>query len=163
MVEFIDDNGRVFGLVNVIDLLVVLVVLAVLAARIALVVGSNEPESEPEPETTTATVEVRISGIQSYVASSIPQAGPLEAGNVSRITNRTVRPQEVVVQNESGDLLVRAHPRLQTALLEVSLPVTETEGDLQFDGSPLEIGRTVSLDFGHLELDGTVTGIETTD
>ncbi|WP_336000623.1 DUF4330 domain-containing protein [Halorientalis halophila] len=57
----IDEEGRLFGRVNVVDALVVLVVLAVVAAGIALVTGGSEPPSsgtdtDAEPETRYATV-----------------------------------------------------------------------------------------------------------
>jgi hypothetical protein len=42
----IDDEGRLFGAINVIDALVVLLVLAVALAGITLVAGSNSVESE---------------------------------------------------------------------------------------------------------------------
>jgi hypothetical protein len=50
----IDDEGRVFGLVNIIDLLVVLVVFAVVAAGAALVLGDDTTEA-PGTNATSVT------------------------------------------------------------------------------------------------------------
>ena len=47
----IDDEGRVFGLVNIIDLLVVLVVFAVVAAGVALLLGDDTAPAPGENET----------------------------------------------------------------------------------------------------------------
>jgi len=55
--EILDEKGRLFGVVNVIDALAVLLVLAVVAAGAALVLGS-EPEPEPEFASTHATLDL---------------------------------------------------------------------------------------------------------
>ena len=47
----IDDEGRVFGLINIIDLLVVLVVFAVVAAGVALVLGDDTSQAPGGNET----------------------------------------------------------------------------------------------------------------
>ncbi|KAB7514641.1 DUF4330 family protein [Halosegnis rubeus] len=57
--ELLDEHGRVFGIVNIIDLLVVLFVLAVAVAGIALVVGSDE-SGEPSEQQVTRTVTVEL-------------------------------------------------------------------------------------------------------
>lgn len=58
--EVIDERGRLFGRVNVIDALVVLVVLAVVAAGVALVSSTGQDEStggsDPAPVTRYATL-----------------------------------------------------------------------------------------------------------
>ena len=50
----IDDEGKLLGLINIVDLLVVLLVLAVGIAGVALVQssGSDQTDTEPEPEPT---------------------------------------------------------------------------------------------------------------
>ncbi|MGM0718641.1 MAG: DUF4330 family protein, partial [Halobacteriota archaeon] len=53
----IDDEGRLFGVINVIDVLVVLFVVAVVVAGAALVF-SDDPEPEPNVETTYATLDL---------------------------------------------------------------------------------------------------------
>ena len=59
--ELIDEEGNLFGIVNVIDALVVLVLVAVLVAGVALVTGGSDP-AEPDaasegPELISGTVE----------------------------------------------------------------------------------------------------------
>ena len=59
--SLIDDEGRIFGLVNIVDVLVVLFVAAVVVAGAALVLSDDpepEPEPEPELETTYATLDL---------------------------------------------------------------------------------------------------------
>lgn len=53
----IDDEGKLFGLINVIDLLALLLVLAVVVAGVALVQSGGDQSTDPEPpETRYATV-----------------------------------------------------------------------------------------------------------
>jgi len=51
--EIIDEKGRLFGVVNVVDALVVLLVLAVVAAGVALVVGGNDSPADAGDENDT--------------------------------------------------------------------------------------------------------------
>jgi hypothetical protein len=55
--KLIDDEGRLFGVVNVIDVLVVLFVVAVVVAGAALVFF-DEPEPEPDVRSTYATLDL---------------------------------------------------------------------------------------------------------
>jgi len=61
----IDDEGRLFGAVNIIDALVVLFVVAVIVAGVALVFG-GDPEPEPDIDSTYATLDL---GTQSDASS----------------------------------------------------------------------------------------------
>ena len=49
----IDEKGRLFGVVNVIDALVLLLLLAVIVAGVALVVGGEDEDPEPDPTAET--------------------------------------------------------------------------------------------------------------
>ncbi|WP_340100760.1 DUF4330 domain-containing protein [Salinibaculum salinum] len=154
--EVIDENGRVFGVVNVIDLLVLLLVLAVVAAGVALVLGSGASEAESE----TATITVRADSVQPYVADAVPPVGDLDGGSVTSIENKTVEPATIVTTNSSGDVLVREHPRLKTVTLTVTVDVSQTDGTRVYDEQSLKVGKGVSLDLHTVDLRGNVTAVE---
>ncbi|WP_135806359.1 DUF4330 domain-containing protein [Halorussus marinus] len=153
--DLIDDKGRLFGTVNIIDALAVLLVLAVVAAGAALVLGDDGQQTNTDRQTTT-TVAFEISGVQPYVADAVPE-GPIDSESVAAVENKSVRPTEVVVKDQNGNLHERTHPRKQTVTLELTLNTTETDDGVRFEGEPLEVGRQLKLDFGPVTLDGHVT------
>jgi len=70
--ELIDDEGNLFGVINVIDALAILFVLAVVIAGIALVAAPDDTDStEPEPETETRYATINLGTQPDYVANRI--------------------------------------------------------------------------------------------
>jgi len=171
MTPVIDENGRLFGLVNVIDLLVVLVLVGLAAGSVGLLVtgdtadpgsAGGTADSGPAGEANvTVEMDVRIEEVPPYVAGAIPGEGPVDGGNVLAISNRSVQPQTVYVEHE-GQLLARDHPRLEQVDLTVTVRGQTVAGDVQFQGQPLLVGGTVTLAFPGVEQSATVTGFTVT-
>jgi hypothetical protein len=157
MVEIIDEEGYFLGFINIIDLLVLLLVLAVIVAGSALVFGGTGQQTE------SATIEIRVENVQPYVADAIPDSGPINNGNVTSLENKSVTPATVYVPDQNGELQEQSHPRLKTVELEVTVPVTDTGDELQFDHQSLSVGNRIAIDLGTVELRGNVTRTEYTD
>ncbi|PSP56012.1 hypothetical protein BRC82_02425 [Halobacteriales archaeon QS_1_67_19] len=153
----IDDKGRLFGTINIIDLLAVLLVLGVVAAGAAFVLGADDQSITNQQQT---TVTYQITGVQPYVADAIPE-GPVRTDAIAAVENKTVRPTEVVVQDDAGELHERPHPRKKTVTLRLTLNTTQTDDDIQFEDEPLEVGRDLTLDFGPVTVNGNVTVLNT--
>jgi len=129
----IDDEGRLFGAVNVVDALVVLLVLAVAVAGVALVTGGGSGE------TPTRTVVVDIGQQPNYVADAIKE-GPVETSEVVAV--------ESVTRNGESDSRLR---------LTVTLAVTENADGLPtFADERLYVGRRLQLDLSTTIVGGTV-------
>ncbi|WP_435176501.1 DUF4330 domain-containing protein [Halorussus sp. AFM4] len=154
--DLIDDKGRLFGTVNIIDALAVLLVLAVAAAGTAFVLGADDTESAATQHQTTVTL--RITDVQPYVADAIPE-GPVDTDRIGAVTNKSVRPTEVVVADQNGTLHVRDHPQKRTVTLDVALNTTVENGEPTFAGEQLEVGRQLTLDFGRVTVTGNVTRV----
>jgi len=173
MVALIDEDGRLFGLVNIVDLLVVLVVVAMVAAGWALLSGGEPSVSQPadETENTTTVVTVEADQVQPYVAAAIPN-GTVGGPEVVAVRSKTVEPATVFVPDQNGQLRVREHPRLKTVRLRLELNTTQTEHGVNFmdqrqtgngpvvEERPLRIGAEYRLDISNVTVRGNVTGIE---
>jgi hypothetical protein len=128
--QFIDEKGRIFGRVNIIDALVVLFALAIIVAGVALVFGAddgNQPSPEPnttdQPEYRTLHVTVLATG---------ETATRLESGNITTSgTNATVT-----------DVYRTPGPRVY---LRVALNGTETDDGFLFAGNPVRVGDRLGL------------------
>ncbi len=90
--ELIDDEGRLFGRVNVIDALVVLLIAAVVVAGAAFVL-TDDPAPAPEMNTTYATLD--IGTVSPYVVDAIEEGDAYDPDGAStlRITDVHLTPQ----------------------------------------------------------------------
>lgn len=142
--DILDENGRLFGVVNIVDLLVVLVVIAVAVAGAALVLGGDsEPEPEPEPATAYATVDF---GQQpSNVVAEIN-----EGDSYSPSSDSTATITDVQV-SPTGD-----QPHV-TARVELTGPPSDDL--LEYDGAPPRLGRDVTVATDLYSIDGHIETI----
>jgi hypothetical protein len=143
--ELIDDKGRLFGLVNVIDALVVLFVLAVLVAGVALV----NPFASAEYETRYATV--NFGDQQPFVAEQVDQGDYMALGN----HNVTVRDVHVTPTN-NGNATVHARIKIHGRLE----PTGAGGRAFHFDGSPLRAGDSIEFETAEYSLAGSVRELD---
>ena len=145
-VELIDENGNLFGRVNVIDVLVLLVVLAVVVAGAALVFGQDE-EPEPEPEPTTATVNATLDlGAQpTFVVDAIQEGDAYGPTSLSQL-----RITDVYTTPAGGDTRVVVGVQL----------TGEAAGDsISYDGGPPRLGRTLQIATSAYQVDGQIRAL----
>lgn len=144
--DLIDDNGRLFGLINIIDALVVLLVLAVAVAGIALVTG-QEPDPEPEIASTHATLD--LGSQPQYVVSEINEGDTYRPGGDSQITITDV----YVTPDDNQDRV--------TARVELEGPAN---GDtVEYDGAPPRLGRTLAITTDLYEISGDIRAVGSAD
>jgi hypothetical protein len=165
MAEIIDEDGNLFGVVNIIDALVVLLVVAVLGGGVSLVLSSptSQDTTEPDgPNLTVVDIEYQSANLQPYVVDAISE-GAVPSENVSQIHNKSVTASQVVTQNQSGALLVQQHPVNQTVTLRIGLRVTGQDGEYLYNGQPLEIGSELTLDLGETTVTGNIVAVDPSD
>lgn len=140
--SFIDEDGRLFGLVNIVDTLVILVVVAIAVAGVALVAGSGGGELE----TRYVTVEA---GVQpDHVASQITSGDEFATdGSVGELTITDVyryAPSEVD-SGASGDVGIVIQARVNGTAIESESETAAQTGPIEFGGEPLRFGRSLSI------------------
>ena len=138
--ELIDEDGRLFGVVNVIDALVVLLVLAVAVAGIALLQSSQETPKQPgqSNESTIPTVTqyatIDLGNVPSFVAAHIENGDELTTKN-----GGTVDVTDVYVGPGKGT-------QTRTLLrVKASGPLPDGQTWVTVGKSPLTFGRTLTL------------------
>jgi len=147
----IDDEGRLFGVVNVIDVLVILLVFAMVAAGLALVGGGGTETAE----TRYATID--LGTYPDYVAEQItdgdewtPQGG---RGSLT-VTNVFMAPAG------EGERRVTIRAAINGTATD---PEAGAESPIQFAGTPLRFGRTLTIETNEYVVEGTVTDIGQTE
>lgn len=166
ILDLLDDRGRLFGLVNVVDALVVLLVAAVVVAGVAFVLQPApeppEPSESPEPpETTPIQVTLQMTDVQPYLSDAIREGMSASDGNqtIATITEVERSPSTLIVTDQNGQVLVREHPTREDLSIVARIETHETAGGFTFKEEPVEIGSTITLDLGNVTIDGTVTAL----
>ena len=139
----IDDDGRVFGQVNVIDALVVVLIVAVVVAGAAFVLTDSSP-APPETDTTYATLDV---GPQpAYIVEAINEGDTFSPADRSTLTVTDVQ-----LTPRGNDIGVTLRVELEGRL--------QDDGSLAYNNAPLRLGRTLSIDTDRYQLNGQIRAV----
>ena len=148
--ELLDERGRLFGLINVIDALAVLFALAVVAAGVALVFSG---ESEQESELDTRYVTLDLGTQPDYVTERIDAgdvASPSNAPGNLTITDVYVTP------TGDGAVSVTARARINGRLQDQSNRASPV---FTFAGTSLVLGQQLTVRTDEYSISGTVTAV----
>lgn len=145
--EIIDENGDLFGVVNVVDALVVLLVLAVGAAGVALVTADDpEPEPEPEPpDLATTHVTLDLGQQPDYVVAAIEEGDSFAPTNTSTITIT-----DTYLAPSDGDARV---------VLRAELEGERADETIAYDGAPPRLGRDLTIQTDRYQVGGTIRDV----
>ncbi|SHH68171.1 DUF4330 family protein [Halobaculum gomorrense] len=125
----IDDEGNLFGVVNVVDALVILLVLAVVAAGAAFVL---QPEPEPEaPNTATRNATLDLGTVPQYVVDVINEGDTYSPASNQQIT--------------ITDVHLTPQGTKTRAILRVQIQGVRSGGSFSYDGAPARLGRTLQI------------------
>jgi hypothetical protein len=141
----IDDEGRLFGTVNIIDALVVLFVLAVVVAGVALV--NPFGGSASEPATRYATVDLGTH--PDFVADQVSAGDRLVEAAEGDLTVTDV----YYTPGSDGQVRVIARVELRGS-------VSDESETFQYAGQPLQRGGELPLQTPDYEVTGTVTRVD---
>ncbi|WP_336337144.1 DUF4330 family protein [Haloarcula brevis] len=137
----LDEDGNIFGLVNVVDALAVLLVVAVVVAGAALVL-QPEPESPP-PNTTNVTLDL---GTQpSYIVTEITEGDTYSPGGDSELTVTDVH---VTPQGDQTRVIVRT-----------TLQGPPDGDSLTYANAPPRLGRPLTVATSRYEVRGQIRAV----
>jgi hypothetical protein len=142
----IDEDGQLFGLINVIDALVILFVIAIVGAGIALIGPFGGPA-----DTRYATIDL---GPQpEYTASQITAGDQWNPqGGSGGLTIREV----FVSPRADGDRHVIVRAAVNGSAID---PEAGNQSAIRFAGEPLRFGRTMMIETTQYVAEGTVTDV----
>ncbi|PCR90461.1 DUF4330 family protein [Natrinema ejinorense] len=149
----IDDEGNLFGIVNVIDALAVLLLLAVLVAGVAFV---GVLGSDGESETRYATID--LGGQPDYVADRVAEGDTVRADGSSHnltVTDVYVTPSMTSDGGNQSQVLVRAEINGQAADLE-----DREEPVFEYAGKRLRVGSELAIQTDEYTATGRLTNLE---
>ncbi|SFR90092.1 protein of unknown function [Halomicrobium zhouii] len=155
--DIIDEKGRLFGVVNVVDALVVLLVLALVAAGVALVLGSDsDPAQSDELDNASTHATLDLGTQPEYILAQLEEGDTYSPGEDDNLTVTDVH----LEPRANGDA---------AALLRVRLEGDPASESFQYDGAPPRLGRELQVVTDQYQVNGVVTGtgeadaVETTE
>jgi len=133
----IDDKGRIFGLINIIDLVVILLV-------VILAFGYFYRNRTPDvTETHTATVKVICPYLRPEVAAQLHEGDHLLArGQIqpAYIKELTVEKANDTASDSSGKIILQKHPFRQDVFVTLEGPVSYTGAEIYMAGQQIRAG-----------------------
>ncbi len=127
--DIIDDNGRLFGVVNIVDLLVVLLVVAVVIAGAALVFSEEEEPEEPDLQTSYATLDLGTH--PTNVVKAISEGDTYSPGGDSKLT--------------ITDVYVTPDGNQHRVISRVKLRGPAGSEYVNYDNAPPRLGRKLTI------------------
>lgn len=162
----IDENGRLFGVVNVIDAVgVVLIIALIISAGAVFISMSSTGGGAPSPanesgnatETTTPTVDRTMSVVRFQLINDAPYVvNGIDRGPVPNNENIVA----VLGASQTTPVETGINNTTSSASLRLRVSVTEQEGTVQFKDERLYIGKQFRLDLSNVVVDAVVTDFE---
>ena len=151
--QLIDENGNLFGVLNVIDALIVLVLLAVVVAGVAFVTMGGDGDSGPDGEPVTRYATLELGQQPDYVIERLEEGDSGTVGNTD--TNLTVT--EIAHPSATGESELTIRVELEGMLRETD----RGEERFHIADQPLQLGRDLGLNMGAYTTNGTVVDVGT--
>lgn len=162
--RLVDDRGRLFGLVNLVDLVVVLVVLALVGAGVYKVMAVRAgPVRQTRTveltllaaEVRSATVDVVREGVQVWEHDSSLPFGTVTAVQVLPATKHTA--------TADGRWILAEIPERYDLLVTLRVPALVSETAITIGRMETRIGTRVTIKTAYFALETRVVGIKIVD
>lgn len=137
----IDDEGRLFGYVNVVDALVVLLIVGVGIGGLVFVVSSGASTTSETTTHVTIDLGVQPEGIADAINEN-------DTHQLARSSTLTITDVYRVPENDGTRTIVRA---------ELTGPANEN--GMTFDGAPPQLGRTLSISTNRYNASGSIQSV----
>jgi len=158
--KLIDDRGKLFGLINIIDLLIVLIVIAVIG-RFA---WKREAQKPSGVQTQTIEVVLLVKDVRDATVDAIKEGDLIREtkSNVvlGKITNIEVKPADTLVNTADGKVVAYPNPILKDIYVTVTGTGTAGENAIVLGKSEIRIGTTVAFKTNTYAVVSTVMGIK---
>lgn len=155
MSRFLDDRGRLFGKVNIVDLIVLLVIIAVVVFAVVRMTGSS---SETVPVRVTYVVE----GVRHATVSALQAKGTVtDDGGVGlgKVQDVMVTPTIVEVSTSEGGLKAVESPVFSDVSIVVLGNGRVSGSTVRIGSVPMRVGKKVTLVGTGYEVQTVIMGV----
>lgn len=165
--KLIDEKGRLFGKLNLIDLLVVLLVIVVIAAvvwkiggpKIEQTIQSVAPAPRMEYEVICANVSNDVCNYAlTMVGDQLMASGEMLDG---KIVNVETEPNYIVTTDAAGNPVNAPNPKAKDLRFTIECAVSQADYAYVVGTQEIRVGKSHIVKTVNLEINGTITRIDT--
>lgn len=156
--HIIDNKGRIFGLINIIDLLVILVILAVVARF-----GTKIHQSSVGSQAKDIEAVLYVKEVKDATADVIKVGDTVKEtktnGVLGKVTNIEVKPSETLVETADGRIVVYPNPVLKDVYITVKGTGSVNENAIVLGSNEIRIGTSLQIKTNIYSVTSTVMEI----
>lgn len=163
--KIINEKGKLFGIINPVDLAIVLVALLCVAGIGWKVMSAAE--SAPKPDMAEVTFVVHVRGVMEDVVRGIEAAGPVgqtllsnNAKTSATIESVTYSDYIAVAVNADGQHVTTVDPMRKDIIFTVTAQVDRAGNALTVGAQELRVNATFSVKTQTIHINGTIISLE---
>ena len=162
--KLINEKGRLFGIINPVDLVILLVILLAVGGIGWKVLGAAE--SKAETDLVNATVVVHIRGALNEVVEGIEKADPVgqtllsnNATTQAVIKSVAYTDYVAVGVNDDGQHVTTTDPMRKDIFFTITAPVDRASNAPSIGVQEIRVGATFSVKTKYIHINGTIESI----
>lgn len=159
--KIIDEKGRIFGLINIIDLCILLAVVLVVGVLGMKMMGKNVGVAGPS-DTKEVVVRVKCTLKYEEAYKALAKGDKLVSGTSfvgGTITDVSQEPAAYTVGTDDGRLVKTEHPFLKDIYVTFKMRGSETSPVLKLGSQEIRIGYKHTVKTQRVEIDGIIDSI----
>jgi len=157
--NLIDNKGRVFGLINIIDLLVILLIVAIVGRFVLM--QNKQPTGAV---TKNIEVVVHVKEVRDATCNVINEGDIVKETKTNavlgKITNIKIVPSESVVETSDGRLVVAQNPVYKDMYITIQGTGTASENAIVLGSNEIRVGTSLQLKTNMYSVTSTVLNID---
>lgn len=159
--RIINEKGKLFGLINIIDLTVIVVIILLVGAVGYKVLGSKIQTQNVE--TKDVTFVVKLSLKPQYYLDALKEGDKILSGTYETgayVEKIDSNPGEMTVTTADGNIKYAKHPTLYDFYVKVKLKASVNTAVLKLGVQEIRVGGKYQVKTKHVDMEGTVDSIQ---
>ena len=148
--RLIDEKGRLFGKINLIDLIIILVIVALVCGIGFKLFFSNDEASPSEPSISTqAKVDILLKTVNYEVAGGIEEGDTLIINNAEsdiKVDSIVVKDSMAANPDSNGIVVLSPNPLHKDMTVTVFMDVSVSSGGIAYKGEMLKINNNFNVE-----------------
>lgn len=162
--KIIDDKGKIFGIINYLDLMAILVVALLAVNFFVLDNEKNSKELIQSKADREILLTFNISGIKDISVNSVKKGDifrEVPTGNVlGEVVKVEVKNQKIATTDRDGNVVYSDVPDRYDMLVTLKAMANETEKSIKVSNLEVQIGRTMTIESKLIRFESVIYGIE---
>lgn len=166
--KIINEKGRLFGIINPVDLVILLVVLLAAAGIGVKVFGAAEAAVEKDMVMATVTVQCR--GAMPEIVAGIQNSNPVGQTLLSNnaTTQGTIKSVAYsdymnIATTDKGEFLYKVDPIRKNLTFTIEAPVDRASNAPSIGAQEIRVGASFSIKTKYIHINGTIESIVFTE